>query len=131
MKVSLFSKTEKKKMEKQMQEEIAAEEKAHDEAIIMEMERNIKEIGDFIEAEISDIEYNPEILDMERTAKKRSICEVLRTIYKTTDNQEIKELTIEGTLMAKKMSKKLVKYRKEMAELRGEIEPEKKESDNV
>lgn len=123
MKVFEYSKTERKRMaDEERRNRVLQEETVYDKEVIAEMMRNIKEIGDFIDSEISDIDYHS-TSNMERNAKKRSVCEVLRRIYQITDSQEIKNLTIEGTLMAKKMTKKLVEYRKEMAT--------KKDEDNV
>lgn len=75
-----------------------------------EMVRNLKELGDFLEREIAN---TPDIVPvMERDNHKPTICALLRTIYVKGDD-EIKELAIEATVLAKKMTKRLVEYHNE------------------
>jgi len=77
-----------------------------------EMERSLKEIGDLLEEELKGVtSYIPK-RGMEFKSKKETICNKLREIYSLTEDKQIKELTVEATLMAKKMTKKLLEYKK-------------------
>ena len=78
-----------------------------------EMEKSLKELGDFLEDELKGIYSYLPIRGMEFQGKKNTVCDKLRQIYVITDDPKIKELVVEATVMAKKMTKKLLAYRKE------------------
>lgn len=46
-------------------------------------------------------------------SKKTTVCSKLREIYVATNDEKIKKLTVEATLLAKKLVKRLIEYRKE------------------
>jgi len=80
--------------------------------ILNEMERNLKEIGDFLERELKDIKGVVETdlrSDMKQHTKE-TICNKLREIYMLSNDMKIKELAVESTIMAKKMMKRIVEY---------------------
>lgn len=82
-----------------------------------EMIRDLKELGDLLEEELKDIKSYLPTRGLNYRSNKRTVCDVFREIYLTTNDNELKQLAIEGTLMAKKMSKRLVQYVKEYGSL--------------
>jgi hypothetical protein len=48
--------------------------------------------------------------EMAKSYDMRTICEVLREIYWTSRDPEVRNLVLEATIMAKKMDRKLIEY---------------------
>ena len=73
------------------------------------LEKELEEVSYLLEKELKDSPtINPNI---NGKASWRTICTVLREIYHKTENEEIKNLSIEATIQAKKMSRKLLENR--------------------
>ena len=92
--------------------------------VLRELERELKEVSDILAEELEGIEVpqTEENLKMDYR-KKITICDKLREIYMAAeDNEEIKMYTIQATIMAKKMVKRLIEYRK-TKELLDIVEP--------
>lgn len=76
-----------------------------------EIDKILDEICDILDDEVRGIESFIPARGMEYIGTKDTFCKKMREIYMSTDNPKIRELTIESTLMAKKMAKKLLEYR--------------------
>jgi len=69
-------------------------------------------ISEFLDNEIKGVNASLPQRGMDTMSGKRSLCNVLIEIYSSTEDQNIKDLATEATMMAKKMTKKLVEYYK-------------------
>ena len=98
-KVKTITKTERIKMEEQLKQE--------------ELLKDINYLDIVIEDELKDINQELSKRGMEYQSKKETICNKIREIYMETNDPKIKTISIEAMIMAKKMAKKLLEYRKE------------------
>ena len=79
------------------------------------LEKDLEEVSKLLEEEIK--EFNEIGFNMKGKSDYRTICSVLRDIYNYTDDEIIKNWSIEATIIAKKMTKALVKNKIDRSKL--------------
>jgi hypothetical protein len=76
----------------------------------IELDPRVEEQAILLEEELKNLPDKKNI-NMNASSSHRSICSILRDIYHKSEDEEIKNLCIEATIKAKKMTRKLVDYK--------------------
>jgi hypothetical protein len=71
------------------------------------LEKQLEEVSILLEEEIK--KFKKADFNMKGKADYRTICSVLRDIYNNTEDERLKDWAIEATIIAKKMTKAMVK----------------------
>ena len=82
------------------------------------------EVGSLLEEELKNV-VGKEV-KMEKHGVKRTVCAILRDIYDSSDSEEIKNWCVEATVLSKKMTASLVRYKKTHNELQKILDSIKK-----